>query len=301
MKKISVLLFLALLLSCPCSANVLTPYKAKVEQNQVYKSNINQLKTIVKQQIDDANKHDAEALASFYSNDFMTADGFNKEIYFKLVKETFETYPDISYKTVIDDIKLQDNLATVYVTEYAFATSEEELGNLKTIGELNSVSKTIYYFKKHGTVWLIEAEQILEEVSTLKYGKARYIDISLNAPKLVAGNKYYTTTLTVNTPKGIAVAASINKENIIYPQTKGEDNFRKLSSDNKLERVFNSNNQNLNEYNIASLVMAHPEDYDGKNFRIQLDGMAFIMTRVNVIPENKFIEKEDNLKKSEKK
>lgn len=290
MKKISVLLIIsALFFAIPCNAGVVSSYKAKVEQNKILKSDENSIKIILNQQTEHANKHDTLALGSFYSNSFINSDGFNKEIYFKLIKDTFETYPDITYKTYIHNIQVTGSHATAYVTETAVATSKEEIGEFETIGELFSASDCIYHFQKHGTVWLIESEQVLEETSTLRYGSARYIDIELNTPKLVGSNKSYTSTLKVNVPRGTTAVASISKENIVYPQIKAEEAFRRLSDENILERVFKSNDKNVNEYNVASIGLTHAENYDEKHIRVYMNGLAFIMTRVNVIPENKFI------------
>ena len=302
MKKISVLLIIsALFLGIPCQAGIISTYKAKVEQNKILKSDENSIRIILNQQTEHANKHDALALESFYSNDFINSDGFNKEIYFKLIKDTFESYPDITYKTYIHNIQVADNHATVYVTETAVATTKEEIGEFETVGELLSASNCIYHFEKHGTVWLIESEQVLEETSTLKYGEARYINIELNSPKLVGSDKFYTSTLKVDAPKGTTVVASISKENIVYPQVKAEEAFRRLPSDNIIERVFKSNSSNVNEYNVASIGITHAENYDEKHIKVYLNGLAFIMTRVNVIPENKSAKIEEDKKEGESK
>lgn len=295
MKKISVLLIIsALFLAIPSQAGVISTYKAKVEENKVLKSDTNAIRIILNQQTEHANKHNALALESFYSNDFINSDGFNKEVYFKLIKETFETYPDITYKTYIHNIQVTDDHATAFVTETAVATSKEQIGEFETIGELFSASNCIYHFEKHGTVWLVESEQVLEETSALKYGEARYINIELNTPKLVGAGKHYTSTLKVDAPKGTTVVASIGKENIIYPQVKAEEAFRRLSSENILERVFKANNSNVNEYNVASIGLTRAENYDEKHIRVYMNGLAFIMTRVNVIPENKFVKEKNN-------
>lgn len=301
MKKISVLLISALLLCAPCNAGVISSYKARAEQNKILKSDFNRIKIILEQQTGHANKHNANALSSLYSNDFINSDGFNKEIYFKLIKNTWESYPDITYSTYIDKIDVSENYATALVTETAFATSKEEIGEYETIGELYSISKCIYHFEKHGTIWLISSEQVLEETSTLKYGDARYINIELTAPKQIGANKYYTSTLKADIPNEAMAVASIGKENIIYPQNKTEESFRKLSDNNILERVFISNNNNVNEYNVASIGITQAENYDDTHIRVYMKGLAFIMTRVNVIPENKFTDSNKDEKNGENK
>lgn len=302
-KKLSVLLITALLFSVaaslPSQAGILAVQKAKIEQNRIKKSTYNDIKNVIDQQSVFTNKYDLKGLSSLYANDFVNSDGFNKDVYFKLIDETWKTYPDITYKTEIKNIEFSDNYATVFTYETAVATSQEEIGDLTAIGELYSISQCVYYLEKQGTKWLINSEKIIEETSTLKYGDARYINIELNAPKQIGANKDYTTTLKVDAPKDSVVIASINKENIVYPQTKSDDAFRKMPDDNILERVFLSNKDNVNEYAVASIGITRAENYTDNQIRVYMGGLAFIMTRINVIPENKFIKLEDKKESAE--
>lgn len=295
MKKISVLIISALLFAniCPVQAGVLTAQRARIEQNKIYKTTYNDIKSVIDQQTVYANKYDLEGLSELYSKNFVNSDGFNKDVYFKLIKETWETYPDIVYKTQINNIEFSDNYATVTVNETSIATSKEEVGEISVIGELYSTSKCAYFLEKQGSKWLINSEKIIDETSTLKYGDARYTKIELNAPKQIGANQDYTSTLKVKAPKDTVVIASINKENIVYPQTKTEEAFRRLPEDNILERVFHSNSDNVNEYTVASIGITRAENYTSNQIRVYMGGLAFIMTRVNVIPENKFVKIEN--------
>lgn len=302
-KKLSVLLITALLFSIastlPGQANILTTQKARIEQNRINRATYNDIKKVIDQQSVYTNKYDLKGLATLYANNFVNSDGFNKDVYFKLIEETWKTYPDITYKTEIKNIEFSDNYATVFTNEVAIATSQEEIGDLTAIGELYSTSQCVYYLEKQGAKWLINSEKIIEETSTLKYGDARYINIELNAPKQIGANKDYTTTLKVDAPKDSVVIASINKENIVYPQTKSDDAFRKMPDDNILERVFLSNKDNVNEYAVASIGITRAENYTNNQIRVYMGGLAFIMTRINVIPENKFIKLEDKKESAE--
>ena len=302
-KKLSVLLITALLFSVaaslPSQAGIFAVQKAKIEQNRIKKSTYNDIKKVIDQQSVFTNKYDLKGLSSLYANDFVNSDGFNKDVYFKLIEETWKTYPDITYKTEIKNIEFSDNYATVFTYETAVATTQEEIGDLTAIGELYSTSQCVYYLEKQGAKWLINSEKIIEETSTLKYGDARYINIELNAPKQIGANKDYTTTLKVDAPKDSVVIASINKENIVYPQTKSDDAFRKIPDDNILERVFLSNKDNVNEYAVASIGITRAENYTDNQIRVYMGGLAFIMTRINVIPENKFIKLEDKKESAE--
>lgn len=299
MKKISVLIISALLLAniCPVQAGIISTQKAKIEQNRIYRSTYNDIKAVIDQQTVYTNKYDLDGLATLYSKDFVNSDGFNKEVYFKLIKDTWETYPDIVYKTRINKIEFSDNYATVAVDEIAVATSKETVGELSIIGELYSTSRCIYFLEKQGAKWVINSEKVIDETSTLKYGDARYSQIELSAPRQIGANQDYTATLKVGAPKNSVVIASIAKENIVYPQVKVEDAFRRLSEDNSLERVFHSNAQNVNEYTVASIGITRAENAPNNQIQVYMGGLAFVMTRVNVIPENKFVKLEDESKK----
>ena len=292
MKKISVLLILVLLagFSQPCEAGIFSEQKAKIEQNRIQKTTISEIKALFGEQTKQANKHSLIGLQSLYSRDFVNSDGFNYDTYMKMVEETWETYPDISYNTEIKNIDYTDNYASVEVIETAYASPEEIIGNFKAVGEMYSISKCIYHLEKHGTIWLIASEQILEETSSLRYGDARYLNIALDAPLQTGAGKNYTVTLKADIKKGYSAIASISKENIVYPQTKSEDVFRRVSNDNVLERVFVSNKNNVNEYAFASVALTHAEDVDESHVRVYMSGLAFVMTRINVIPENKYVD-----------
>ena len=288
MKKISVLLILILLAGVPCHAGIITDYKAKAAQQKVYKSTLSNIKNVIENQTKYANGHNVEALKKLYSDNFVNSDGFNKEIYFKTLNETWETYPDISYTTVIRNIEFTDNYATVLVREGAVASPVEQIGEFEAIGELYSESSSVYHLEKCGEKWLISSEKVIEETSSLKFGDARFVDIELNAPKQTGSDKDYTVTLKVKAPEKSTVVASINKENIVYPQTKSEESFRRLY-DNVLERVFRSNKDNVNEYALASVGITYAEGINEEEVRIYMSGLAFVMTRINVVPENRFI------------
>ena len=291
MKKIFVFIISALLLTAftapnPCSAKSL--FGNKIAQSKYNKSEIENIKKVILQQEVYANAHNLEDIQKLYSDDFVNSDGFNKEAYVKLIEETWKTYPDITYKTNIRNIEFTDNYGTVFADETASATTKEEIGEFDVFGEIYSATKCVYHLEKRNTSWIITSERVIEEKTSLKYGEARFLDMSLDVPKQIGSNKQYTATLKVDVPEGTNIVGSISREKIVYPQTKSEDAFRNMY-DNVLERIFTSNTDNVNEYAVASVGIAHTSGYNENNIRVYLSGMAFIMSRVNVVPENKFI------------
>jgi len=295
MKKISVLLILALLTGLttqlPTNAGIISNYKARIEQNKILKSTHKEIKDLLLLQDKLANAHDLDSLKKLYSKNYVNSDGFDIDVAFKMIEETWKTYPDISYTTKINNIEFSENYATALVEETAFAAPTETIGDYKTVGELYSKSKCVYHLEKNGQNWQISSERVIDEVSTLKFGEARYINIELNSPKQIGSGKQYTTTLKVDAPKDVTMVGSISKKGISYPTEENEDVYRKIS-DNTLERVFIANKENINESIAAAVGFTHAENYDESKIRVYLSGLAFIMTRVNVIPENKYIKLE---------
>ncbi len=242
-----------------------------------------------------SNSHNLDGLSSMYADNYMSEDGFNKDIYFKLVKKTWESYPDISYKLTIKDIIVNENTAVVQVNECALAKTPARTDVVNEKGNLKSFSETVYYMERVGNKWLVVSDKILYEKTFLQYGSAKAINVNLIAPSQVYTGDSYTASLKVNQDKTSFIIASIGQELVTYPQTVAKEVFRKLSSEGTLERMFTANSKNLNEYAVASYGVTKAEVKDGKEIKIVVTGLGFIMQRVNVIPKNNYI-KADNEK-----
>jgi hypothetical protein len=278
-----------LFLACPNAQAVsLRLHKTNTPVTKEVKAEEKTLADIINKQVEYVNKHDLDSIDKLYSKDFINNDGFGKEVYFQLIKDTWNTYPDITYKTHIDNITINNNYATVATSEIATAlagASTDINSNIDAYGELYTTSKCVYHLVKTGKTWIITSENILSEQSSLKFGQAKYINIKLNAPQQIGANEEYTSTLTVNIPEQMNAIASINREKITYPQVKSDDAFRTLSDNKDLERVFHANGDNVNEYNIAAIAIGL-----ANSDSISMTGAAFIMSRINVVPKNKYVE-----------
>ena len=112
--------------------------------------------------------------------------------------------------------------------------------------------------------------------------------MKLESPKIVGAGQDYTSTLKVELPKNIIAIASINREKIVNPPEKPEESFKRLSENNSLARIFTANTDNINEYNVAAIGMTTATGGDDGKIHIYMNGLAFIMTRVNVVPKNNF-------------
>lgn len=265
----------------PANAGYFADKKAQIVAKRQLRSDVKAIRNMMKAQDKFADAYDFDGLSSLYTEDFKSSDGFDKEVYFKLIKETWASYPDISYTTNVKNIEVKDDKAVVGVYETSLATTSQIEDGVAIFGELHSYSNGTYYLTKKDGKWLINAETIQDEKSVLKYGDLRYVDLDLKSPNTVKAGEYYTASLTVDAPDDSVVIASICRDNISYPQQKADDIFKKLPEDKLLERMFLANKDGKNEYNVASVAMSKMSIVKGSP-NLYIAGIAFIMTRVNV-------------------
>lgn len=243
-----------------------------------------------------ANNYNIDGLKSLYAQNYINSDGLSNDIYFELIKKTWVSYPDIKYRLDIQNIEINENTAIAEVHENAIATTSSQSGVVHERGLLQSSSNSVYYLEKINNEWLITSDHIVSENTSLKYGSAKFLDVDLIVPYQIPANTQYTVSLKINTPKDSLIIASIGQEKITYPQTVAEEIFRKIPTDEALERIFTSNDKNINEYAVASYGITRAEIKNGKEVKICVTGLGFEMSRVNVIPKNNFVKVEKNEK-----
>ena len=209
MKRVFLLfLFIILVITtsdATANAGWLSDRKIEQAQKQAIKETQKEIISLFNTQSDYAKKYDIENLKTLYSDKFVDNDGYNKDVYFSLIKDTWTTYPDITYTTNIKHINLNGEYAAVETEETAIATSDDLDRHI--IGELNSKSKCIYHLQKVANVWKITSENVIDEISTLKYGDARYLKMELQAPHIIGAGQEYTSTLKVEVPENSAIVA----------------------------------------------------------------------------------------------
>ena len=239
-----------------------------------------------------SNAYDINKLSSLYADKYINGDGFKKDVYFDLIEKTWASYKDIKYKMEIKNIQVYGDLAMVELNEYAIATTDSKSSALMGKGLLRSISDCIYYFEKINNDWQITSDHTAFEKIYLSYGAAQNSQIELIAPSQILANTPYTASLEIKAPQDTLVIASIGREIITYPQTVADEVFRKFPDNNCLERMFTSNDKNINEYTVASYGMTKAEIKKGSEIKIYITGLGFVMSRVNVIPINNYIKYE---------
>ena len=265
----------------------------RTEQRKENKKMIKQIKSLFNEHNRYANQHDLNGLETLYADSYINNDGFNKEVYFKSIKETWDSCNDLTYTTKITSIDINGDYASVNVEEYADGTLRESSGFMDVTGEIHSKSTGIYHLVLVNDRWLISGETSLTDESSLLYGDARFMNIEIQAPAQVNSGDVYTTTVKIDADSDTFIVGSIDRDSVTYPVTTPHSELRAMPQSQTLERLLKANTDNLNEYTVASLAISKAKDVGGNNFRVYMAGLACVMKRVNVIPKNEYIKIED--------
>ena len=228
-----------------------------------------------KTQLRYANRMNYDKYIKTYDLTYSNSDGFNLDIYSKLVRDIWKTYDNIKYDIEIENIALSSDKAVVDVVETSYA----ELGviSAKYTGELKSVANTTYCLVRDNKTWKVLSDTVKDETTTMLYGDAKDLKINLTVPKEIKANVDYSAVLEFVPPKDTMAIASIASDIVEYPQKPTEEVFRVLPEDNILERLFTSNDKNANEYIIASIGLINLKQ------SLTPSGFGYCIKRVNVI------------------
>lgn len=246
------------------------------------------IKNLLKSQVKYANKTNFNKFIKTYDETYINSDGFNLDTYSNIVKDIWSTYDNIKYDIQIKKINVKDNTASVELIETSDA--KIKLSDVYS-GELKSVADSIYYIKKNNNgKWKVISDKVVDETTSMLYGTAKNLDVKLSVPNKIDANMDYTATLEFIPPYGTIAMASIASDLVEYPQKPTKEVFRAMPEDNILERIFTSNNQNLNEYVVASIGLTKSMISD-MEIKIHLTGFGYVIKRVNVVPKK---EKDNN-------
>jgi len=265
--------------------------ESKFFKSLIFDNNIRGVKSLLNSQIKYANKNNFDKFISTYDENYKNGDGYDIDIYSKLVKELWENYDNIKYGIKIKDISIEkDGTAKVSLIE----SSQADIPVTKKMsGILKSEADSIYYLKKINGKWKVTSDKINDEVTSMLYGDAANLDIKLSAPHEVTPGFEYTATLEFTPPKDTFAIASIAKDKVEYPQKQAKEVFRKLPDDHILERLFIANSDNANEYVIASIGLTKADIKD-MSIKLSLTGFGYQIIRVNVVSPQETPQKKEN-------
>lgn len=248
----------------------------------VQKTDEDQIKNFFAKQERYANKKNLKKYIATYDSDYKNADGFGLKTYSALINDLWTAHKNIKYDLEIKNISIEDNKAKVELCEKTFA----EIKTSKVYsGELNGIANTIYYLEKKDDKWKVVEDSVLDETSSILYGSAKDLDIKLIAPNNIQANTEYSALLEFEPPQNTIAIASIAADKVEYPQQPAKEVFRALPEDRILERLFTANNENTNEYIVASIGLTK-SSVTSENIQLKLTGFGYKMKRVNVIHNN---------------
>jgi len=264
------------------------PIRNRLNESKATFSNKYSVVKFFQEHVECANQTNLENFLKFYSQDYISNDGFNIESTTYLFKELWTQYGNVKYKNCVNSIAFFGDTAMVNVTETATATL---MNDKNKQGQLKSFVDVIYYLKRKNKSWVITGENILTEQINILWGDAKSVATHFEAPQLVGSGEEYSATLFIAPPQGILAIGSISSEVVSYPQKPQKDIFKKFSQDYTIERIMTANKENTNEYVIATIGYSRPSA-SGNN--MNLSGFACLIRRVNVVPKNKFINIKDD-------
>lgn len=297
MKKVLFLIIIGLALNVQTAqAGMISTWKGNNQIRKELKVTEKTIKNCFALQTLYSNNHDYEKLKEFYAENYRNSDAFDKNTTFQIIKENYELYPDLKMTTKINKLDINGKYATVDVYEYAEAKNLKR-EEIELTGNLEAFAHTIYFLENFNGKWLITAEHAIEENNSIIFGEAQYLDLKLTAPFVIpAGESYSSTLIMNNLPRQALVMGSITQSPAIFPLKEEDDDSYRVFEDTELERMFIANKNNINEYNIASIAITRGQPRPTGGVKLYMSGLAFLMTRVNVIPENTQYErvKEEN-------
>ncbi len=232
------------------------------------------------------NSHDSKKVRAFYDENYKSSDGFDFDELSQMFDKAQSTYKNLKYKTKVTNVTIYDDWALAELADVTKAEvypgNNKEAKNEK-MGELEGKSVYVAYMKKSNEGWKIYADDIIMEETSLKFGMAKRIDMSLAAPIYVNPNQEYDISLKIKKPNDIIALASISNDEITYPAKDYQEKFRKIPEEGGLERIVKANGSNKDEYAIASLGLTKISvNKEMSKARIELLGMAYLMRRVNL-------------------
>jgi len=266
----------------PKEENTVYTYYVKNDQTETAK----ELNTFLAKYLIDLNSHNIQKIGDYYASNYISGDGFNKDQIIDLIKQTWKKCPDLKYATVIKNLRLDNNRASIEFSEDITATTNEKSEITKDNGNINGTSHNILYLEKYGCGWKIITDKTLYEETVIKYGTAKNININFNVPEQVISGEDYTASLKIDLPADVFALGSLASVPLVYPSKQPTETFRQIPLEsNMLERVIKSNKDCLNEISSASVSFCEAQRTNYTSLDLKVTGIAVVLKRINVLPK----------------
>jgi ketosteroid isomerase-like protein len=224
------------------------------------------------------NAHDIDKVMAYYAEDYINNDGLDKTAVKEITQDFWKTNPDAKSSSVINQVRVEGNFATVESRDTAYGTIKmNPMRDSSLQGELNTVSGGQLYLKKTADTWKITGDRIDYELVKVTYGVAKNLKISFTAPEQVKSGKSFSAKIDVDLPSNYLAVGSITTQPLEYPQKTPKDLWRAMDT-SSLERIVPANTNNKNELLMATVIIT---DINKRN----LAGIELLTRRLNVVPE----------------
>lgn len=241
-----------------------------------------QIKQVFEQYQKYSNNKELEKFLNLHDDNYISSDGYNKNNLKDIALASWKEYPDIKYNIKVLSINVDIDNATVITQEKLSGTTTTPIESIRGNGYILSEATAVYYLKRCSNEWKITSDFVINEKTSMRYGLAKYIPMSIDAPSVIGANEDYTAILKASLPEKYIALISITNEPIIFPTVKPQEVFRALKNKGVQERILHSGNGDKNENAVASVGIARPT-LKNDNINVNLLGIAFLTSRVNVI------------------
>ena len=147
-----------------------------------------------------ASSQDIEAVMKYYDPSFNHADGLNRDRYKQVLRDLWQRYKNISYRTEISHWDTQGDLITAETVTTVQGAKAAENDNFKL--EARLISKQTY--KSVNGQLQVVSQQVLSEQSSLSTGDAPP-PVKLKVPELIGVGRQYVLDAIVTEPLGTSL------------------------------------------------------------------------------------------------
>jgi hypothetical protein len=233
-----------------------------------------------------SNTHSMEDILKHYSAQFMSGDNLTIAQMRDMIRETWDSYPDIIYNSTPIEIRVYGDWATIETLDHSVATAPPDKNIMPGVpGKMVSDSRSQLFLRKTGNSWEVTSDSTIWEQAIIRYGIGEDLPITLSAPEQVKAGESYSAKLQVKIPDGTFSIATMDNQELTFPHPKVNDKFRALEGENnELQRVLKANTDNRNEIVTATFGVTYIEQKNPEKPSLLLNGIATIVKRVNVVP-----------------
>ena len=236
-----------------------------------------------------SDKNDIEGIKKYYSDNYKSHDGYNKDQVMEIFETARKLYPSSKTKETIKKVDVEGDLIKIYIDEISttkFTVKGEDASyteNGKIKGKMVSSADYSMTYKKENDSLVVVADEIFSEVTDIRYGEAMEADFKMEAPKTLKPKEEFTVKTTLIVPEDRVAVGSIGHDKIVYPVEKYWDPYRAIDSTGILERVMIANGDNTNEYANATYAFIKSAGPKSKSkYKAVISGMGFYVQRMNM-------------------